>query len=110
MEPILVIIILVIVFGLIFYRTFPLRLPTNNFKYVYVENDGSVREVDTEEQKYLMEDFHPNDGARPYIKTNYWQRTPDNKLHGYLTRIRVPWWIPIKESEKLQTNKIDKST
>jgi len=75
---------------------FPMRLPSPGFKYVYVNNDGSVRELDEDERAYLIEDFHPNDGARPYIKTHYWEKTPDKKLHGYLKRIRTPWWIKIK--------------
>jgi hypothetical protein len=31
-----------------------------------MESDGSVRELDKEEQNYVLEEFHPNDGARPY--------------------------------------------
>ena len=75
-----------------------MRLPSKGFKYVHVEKDGSVRELEKEEQDYLLEKFHPNDGARPYIKLNYWQRTPDKQLYGFLKRNRVPWWIKIKEN------------
>jgi hypothetical protein len=80
-----------------------MRFSFKGFKYVYVDNDGSVRELDKGEQDYLQEEFHPNDGARPYIKTNYWQRTPDKKLHGFLKRSRVPWWIKIKENASRTT-------
>ena len=73
-----------------------MRLPSRGFEYVYVENDGSVKELNKEEQDYLLEEFHSNDGARPYIKSNYWQRTPEKKLHGFLKRNHVPWWIKIK--------------
>lgn len=83
---------------MIIWRTFPMRFSFKGFKYVHVENDGSVRELDKEEQDYLQEEFHPNDGARPYIKVNYWQRTPDKKLDGFLKRSRVPWWIKIEEN------------
>lgn len=75
-----------------------MRLLYKGFKYVYVETDGSVRELNKKEQDYLQEEFHPNDGARPYIKINYWQQTPDKKLHGFLNRSRVPWWITIKKN------------
>lgn len=74
----------------------PLRKRENGFPYVYVENEGTVRELDEEEQEYLNEKFHPNDGARPYIKSHYDQLTPDGKLHGYLPRRRVPFWIKIR--------------
>jgi len=65
------------------------------FKYVYVELDGSVRELYQDEKDYLLEDFFPNDGGRPYIKNNYNQLTPDNKIHGFLERIKVPTGISI---------------
>jgi hypothetical protein len=83
---------------MIIWRTFPMRLFSKGFKYVHVEKDGSVRELEKGEQDYLLEEFHPNDGARPYIKLNYWQRTPDKQFHGFLKRNRVPWWIKIKEN------------
>ena len=75
-----------------------MRLPSKGFKYVYVEDDGSVTELTKEDRDYLVQKFHPGDGNRPYIKLNYWQRTPDKKLGGFLRRIRVPWWIAIKRS------------
>lgn len=68
----------------------------NLFKYVYVELDGSVRELFQDEKGYLSEEFHPNDGGRPYIKSNYNQLTPDNNIHGFLERSKVPKEISIK--------------
>ena len=99
MSPAAVTCLIIILF---FARNFiigaiPLRLSSKGFKYVHVEIDGSVRELDQEEQSYLMMKFNGADGARPYIKSNYWQTTPDRKLHGFLERSRVPWWIQISE-------------
>lgn len=68
----------------------------NLFKYVYVELDGSVRELYQDEKDYLLEEFHPSDGGRPYIKRNYNQLTPDNKIDGFLERRKVPKEISIK--------------
>ncbi len=96
MHPLVYLLLFIILARMIIWRTFPMRLPSNGFKYVHVEKDGSVRELEKEEQDYLLEKFHPNDGARPYIKLNYWERTPDKQLHGFLKRSRVPWWIKIK--------------
>jgi hypothetical protein len=62
----------------------------NLFKYIYVELDGNVRELNSDEKEYLSEDFHPNDGARPYIKNSYYQLTPDNKINGFLERNKLP--------------------
>jgi len=99
MHPILYILGAIILVWILFRRAFPLRLPSKGFQFVHVENDGTVRELDKEEQDYLVEVFHPNDGARPYIKMNYWEKTPDGKLHGFLQRNRVPWWLKIKRNE-----------
>ena len=97
MHPTLVLLIAAAVIVIIIRRIFPLRLPAKGFKYVHIENDGSARELTSDEREYLQEEFHPNDGARPYIKTHYWQKTPDLKMHGFLLRIRVPWWIDIRK-------------
>lgn len=70
----------------------------NLFKYVYVELDGSVRELYQDEKDYLKEVFYPNDGGRPYIKNNYYQLTPDDKINGFLERTEVPKEISIKSN------------
>ena len=67
----------------------------NPSDYVYVNLDGSVRELTEDEQDYLSEEFHPLDGARPYIKQFYYQLTPDHKIHGFLRRDAVPPHIAI---------------
>ena len=83
---------------LVFYVKYliPLRGIEDGFKYVFVENDGTVRELDHEEIKYLSEVFHPNDGGRPYIKTRYSEKTPEGQLSGFILRRRVPKHIEIK--------------
>jgi len=86
------IIIIYLLFSLYLYikYDFPLRPKENGFRYVYVENDGSVRELNEDEKKYLGETFLPTDGNRPYIKWNYNQKTPDGKISGFIKRRRVP--------------------
>lgn len=65
------------------------------FEFVYVENDGTVRELDNDEIEYLETELEPSDGARPYIKSNYDQLTPDKKILGFLHRSKVPKDIEI---------------
>lgn len=60
------------------------------FEFVYVEKDGTVRELDNDEIKYLETEFEPSDGARPYMKSSYDQLTPDKKVLGFLHRSKVP--------------------
>jgi hypothetical protein len=75
---------------------FPLRKKELGFGYVYVEKNGSVREFDAEEKEYLSTKFSLADGARPFVKSSYKQRTPDNKIWEYLLRYRMPSIINIK--------------
>lgn len=77
--------------------------------YVYVNLDGSVRELTDDEKDYLSEEFHPLDGAQPYIKQFYYQLTPDHKIHGFLRRDAVPPHIAIgREKSEERMKVIDK--
>ena len=90
--------ILILLLFVLIFRLWgiPMRSAGSGFTYVYVEEDGTIRELDDEEKEYLLKEFHPADGARPYIKSHYWQRTPDRRIVGYMLRNRVPWWMEIK--------------
>ena len=91
--------ILIVIF-LVYFKYFrTLRPKEDGFEFVYVDNNGEVRELDKEEMDYLKEQFHPNDGERPYIKTSYKDLTPDGKISGFISRNRVPKNITI-EKEK----------
>ena len=65
-------------------------LPKSGADYVYVEDDGSVRDPTPDEIEYLDTDFVGGDGNRPYVKNRYSQLTPDGSLRGYLSRRKVP--------------------
>ncbi len=65
-------------------------------KYVYIEDDGTARELEADEIEYLSTTFHGADGARPYIKSSYEQRTPDNRPVGYLLRSKLPDGVEVK--------------
>ena len=64
--------------------------PDGRFPYVYVEEDGSARELTPDERAYLSTEFHPADGGRPYVKSRYGARTPDGRLAGFLPRVFLP--------------------
>ena len=69
----------------------------DGFEYVYVDENGSVRELDKEEQEYLEEEFSPADGERPYNKWKYEELTPEDKIWGFLPRNKVPKHIEIQK-------------
>ena len=58
--------------------------------YLYVEEDGSARELSADEAEYLATAFDPSDGGRPYIKDRYSSRTPVGRLRGFLERKELP--------------------
>lgn len=66
------------------------------YKYVYVEVDGTARELHADERTYLETEFDGADGARPYIKSSYRQRDGWGELSGYLKRSKLPAGISIK--------------
>ena len=70
-------------------------MPNASEVLVYINEDGSVRELTEAEKKYVDTEFSPFDGARPYIKSQYSQLTALGEIRGYLPRTAVPEDIPI---------------
>jgi hypothetical protein len=64
--------------------------PSGPFPFVYIEEDGTARELAPDEREYLSTEFHPADGGRPYVKSRYRERTPDGRLAGFLPRVFLP--------------------
>jgi hypothetical protein len=70
-------------------------VPNASRALVYINDDGSARELTETDKKYVDTEFSPLDGARPYIKSHYSQRTALGELRGYLPRTEVPDGVPI---------------
>ena len=68
--------------------------------FVWVEDDGSARELTPDETEYLGTEFLPGDGARPYIKWRYDTRTPDGRLSGFLERRRLPPHVAVRAQDR----------
>jgi hypothetical protein len=62
---------------------------------VRIDVDGSAWELTGAEKKYVDTEFSPFDGARPYIKSDYLQRTASGAINGFIDRKKVPAEIPI---------------
>jgi len=70
-------------------------MPNASEALVYVENDGSARELTTAEKKYVDTEFSPFDGSRPYVKESYEARNGWGELIGYLPRDQLPPGIAV---------------
>ena len=73
----------------------PRRGKEPGFKFVYVNQDGSARELSPGEQAYLSEQFPGGDSGRPYIKSSYESHDGWGSQSGFLERRRVPSRITI---------------
>lgn len=68
------------------------------YPYVYIQKDGSARELHPSEREYLETPFHFGDGARPYVKSTYEERNGWSDVNGFLERARVPKQIQIQHA------------
>ena len=60
------------------------------YPYVYVNADGTARELHVSERRYLRTEFKGGDGAAPYVKSSYDERNGWGELAGYLQRELLP--------------------
>jgi hypothetical protein len=71
-------------------------MPKPSEVLVFIDDDGSARELTDAEQAYVDADFSPFDGARPYIKSRYDQRNALGELRGFLQRQLLPAGLPVR--------------
>jgi hypothetical protein len=62
----------------------------NPYPYVYVLENGSIRELTKSEKEYLETPFHPGDSGRPYVKDSYNSKDGWGKISGFCARYLVP--------------------
>ena len=72
------------------------RSGVDPYPYVYVNVDGSARELHPDECDYLETPFSPGDGARPYVKGSYSQTNGWGEISGFLKRSELPSEIVIQ--------------
>jgi len=60
------------------------------YPYIYVNADGTARELHPSERAYLEKEYKLGDGAMPYIKDTYDERDGWGELSGYLKRKALP--------------------
>jgi hypothetical protein len=71
-------------------------MPKPSEVLIWINADGSARELSEAEKDYVDTDFSPFDGARPYIKSHYEQPNGWGELSGYLQRQQLPKDIPVQ--------------
>jgi hypothetical protein len=69
-----------------------------NYAYVYVNADGTARELHPNERQYLETEFLPGDGAAPSVKDSYASRNGWGEIKGFLERSKLPKDTLIQEA------------
>ena len=72
----------------------PEKAGSHPYPYVYIDRDGTARELHPEERSYLETAFSPFDGARPYAKTAY-ADVVGHPTSGYCSRSLLPQGLPV---------------
>jgi hypothetical protein len=72
--------------------------PRKERDYVYINQDGSARELTSDERAYLAEEFYPGDGGRPYIKSRHSTKDGWGSFSGFLSRDDLPANVPVEPS------------
>ncbi len=75
------------------------------YPYVYVNADGTARELHADERQYLETEFTGGDGAMPYIKSSYEARDGWGEISGYLKRSQLPPGTPIADAPAENPNR-----
>jgi hypothetical protein len=65
------------------------------YPYVYVNADGTVRELNAGEREYLETSFSPFDGGRPFVKESHLEKNGWKNFRGFLQRARLSAEIQI---------------
>jgi hypothetical protein len=60
------------------------------YPYIFVNHDGTVRELHASERQYLEQAFMPADGGRPYVKSTFDACDGCGSVKGFLHRSKIP--------------------
>jgi hypothetical protein len=60
------------------------------FDYVYIDDNGNARELNTAEEEYVTTALFLDDDAEFFIKPRYESLNPKGGLRGYLRRRQLP--------------------
>jgi hypothetical protein len=69
-----------------------------DYPFVFVNDDGSVREVTILEKLYLQTKYSGGDGDRPYIKIKYSEKNGWGEMSGFCYRAAVPGNVEVHQT------------
>ncbi len=75
------------------------------YPYIYVNADGTARELHASERAWLETEYTLGDGAAPRVKDSYDDRNGWGELNGYLERAALPTGTPVADAPAENPNK-----
>jgi hypothetical protein len=85
------------------------EIGSDPYPYVYVNEDGSARELHKSERHYLEAPFLGSDGGRPYVKWRYKQKNGWGDVSGFLKRTKLPRRIGVSLAPAEDPNRDSKA-
>ena len=68
------------------------------YPYIYINADGTARELHAGERAWLETEYQGGDGAMPSIKDSYEERNGWGEISGYLKRAALPAGMPVGDA------------
>ncbi len=68
------------------------------YPYVYINADGTARELHADERAWLDTEYKGGDGAMPNVKDSYDERNGWGELNGYLARTALPAGMAVADA------------
>lgn len=68
------------------------------YPYVYINADGTARELHVAERAWLETEYALGDGAAPRVKDSYDDRNGWGEIKGYLHRTDLPAGMPVGDA------------
>lgn len=69
-----------------------------SYPYVYINADGTARELHATERAWLETEYELGDGAAPRVKESYEDRNGWGEIKGYLERADLPAGMPVGDA------------
>jgi len=68
------------------------------YPYIYINADGTARELHPNERAWLETEYALGDGAAPRVKDSYDDRNGWGEIKGYLQRADLPAGMPVADA------------
>lgn len=80
------------------------------YPYVYVNANGTARDLGASERAYLETAFRPDDSGRPYVKSRYEQKNGWGEIRGFMQRAKLPSEVGVETAPDAEATPVSDPT